>query len=221
MLGSVLLRTAGGGREIAAKDSLSVTPGCEYIPGQGLPQSAEDLNLNSSAGQTLFQDSFFFCDLKNIGDIPGTGCIFVETVVDRDSEIAFAKVYPARSAMNAVDTLASRVMPFFAHCGKSVKAIYTKRTSEYCGLPLAHPYETFLITSRVQHLDMIRSTEQHGDPCRKFYSVLLNQFFPPLLRRKFILSLSELQNELTEFLEGYNAERATRFGKTEFPSPMP
>ena len=66
---------------------------------------------------SLFQELFFFCTIKKVGDVPGAGCIYVETVVDRDSGVAFAKVYSAKNAINAVDILASRVVPFFERRG--------------------------------------------------------------------------------------------------------
>ena len=96
-------------------------------------------------GHSLFQDVFFFCTIKKVGDIPATACIYVETVIDRDSGVAFAKVYSAKSAMNAVDILATRVMPFFKREGVAIKDVHTRRTSEYCGFLMAHSYETFLI----------------------------------------------------------------------------
>src|SRR5579863_1379282 len=34
-------------------------------------------------GHSLFQEMFFFCTVKRVGDIPAAGCIHVETVVDR------------------------------------------------------------------------------------------------------------------------------------------
>ena len=94
------------------------------------------------SGRSLFQEMFFFCTVKNVGDVPGTGCIHVETVVDRDSGVAFAKVYSKRNAMNAVDILASRVMPFFKREGIAIKEIHTRKSSEYCGMPTVHPFET-------------------------------------------------------------------------------
>jgi hypothetical protein len=116
-------------------------------------------------GLSLFQEVFFFCTVKNVGDVPGAGCIYVETVVDRDSGIAFAKVYSAKNAMNAVDILSSRVVPFFERRGVAIQEIHTRKTSEYCGLPLAHPFETFLATSHIQHLPVDEPGQPHNHLC--------------------------------------------------------
>ncbi len=167
----------------------------------------------SPQGRSLFQEWFFFCRVKNIGDVPGTGCIYVETVVDRDSGVAFAKVYPAKSAMNAVDILTSRVLPYFESQGIAISEIHTRKTSEYSGLPTAHPFETFLSTSRIRHLEMDHSSQPYNHLCEQFYRFLLKEFFPLALRRHFQLSLFEMQNELDAFVDTYNAMQLKGFGK--------
>jgi hypothetical protein len=158
----------------------------------------------SNYAHTLFQELFFFCTIKNVGDVPGMGCIYVETVVDRDSGIAFAKVYSGRNAMNAVDILASRVVPFFERKGVAIGSIHTRKTSEYCGFPPVHPFETFLATSHIQHLRIDKSAQSDKYLCEQFYCYLLKEFFPAALRRTFRLSLDELQKELDAFVEAYN-----------------
>jgi hypothetical protein len=161
-------------------------------------------SARTKGGQSLFQEAFFFCDVKNVGEVHGTGCIYVETVVDRDTGCAFAKVYPAKNPMNAVDILSSRVLPYFKELGVVIREIHTRKTPEYCGLVPLHPFETFLATSRIRHL----STEQPGKPynylCVQFYRFLQKEFFQPALRKKFMLSLDELQIDLDAFMEAYN-----------------
>jgi hypothetical protein len=66
-------------------------------------------------GRSLFEEVFFFCTVKNFGDVRWAGRVDVETVVDRDSGIASAKVYSAKNPVNAVDILVSRVVPVFEH----------------------------------------------------------------------------------------------------------
>ena len=132
-------------------------------------------------GHSLFQEVFFFCTVKNVGDVPGTGSIYVETVVDGDSGIAFAKVYSTKNALNAVDILASRVMPFFHRQRVSIKEIHTRKTSEYCGLLSVHPFETFLAASHIQHLPKDRPGHPDDRLCEQFYRFLLKEFFMPAL----------------------------------------
>jgi hypothetical protein len=159
----------------------------------------------SARGHALFQEMFFFCTIKKVGDLSGSGSIYVETVVDRDSGLAFAKIYPAKNAGNAVDILASRVVPFFERHGLRIKEIHTRKTSEYCGLIPVHPFESFLTASHIQH----RSIAQFGEPCNylceEFYRLLLREYFPAALRQNFRLCLDELQKGLDTFVEAFNA----------------
>jgi len=171
----------------------------------GLDEDNE--NETRGRGPSLFQELFFFCTIMKIGDLPGSGCIYVETVVDRDSGLAFAKVYSAKQATNAVDILASRVVPFFKRRGVAIKEIHTRKTSEYCGLIPAHPFEAFLSTSHIRHLP----TDQPGQPCNslceEFYRHLLKNFFLPALRKISQFSLAELQKDLDTFVAAYNARQ--------------
>ena len=138
------------------------------------------------AGAVALQESFFFCWVQNMGDVPGAGNIYVETVVDRDSGVAFAKVYPAKNAMNAVDILASRVLPFFGQRGLRSKEIHTHKKNEYCGLNSQTPVRNF--PRHISHSNTCRSNRP-GQPyiylCDQFYRFLEKECFQPELRTKF------------------------------------
>lgn len=170
-----------------------------------LKETKEKEDAAFDDGHSLFQESFFFCTVKNVGDLPGTGCIYVETVVDSDAKIAFAKVYSAKNTMNALDILASRVVPFFERQGIAIKEIHTRKTSEYCGLLSVHPFEFFLATSQIQHLPMDQPSHPNNFLCEQFYRFLLKEFFLPALRRTFQVSLDDLQKGLDTFVEAHNA----------------
>ncbi len=168
-----------------------------------------------NAGASLFQDSFFFCKVAGIGDVSGLGRIYVETAVERDSGLAFAKVYASKTAMSAVDLLSSRVVPFFERHGIAIREIQTRKKPEYCGLAPAHPYETFLATSNIPHLHFDTANEAQNELCDRFYTVLLNEFLLPALRKKFRLSLDDLQRDLDAFVDAHNDARLMHFSRSE------
>ncbi len=85
-------------------------------------------------GHSLFQDSFLFCKFKKVGDAPGLADVYVETVVDGCTGLAFAKVYSAESAMNATDIFETRVAPFFDRHGVPIEQVVTTGDEEYCGI---------------------------------------------------------------------------------------
>lgn len=183
-----------------------------------IKNNEENAETACRTGHSLFQESFFFCTIKNIGDIRGAGCIYVEAVVDRDSGTAFAKVYSSQNPTNAVNMLASCVIPFLGRQGAAIREIHTRATAEYCGLAPVHPFETFLATSHIEHLRVDDSSRPDNHLCEQFYRLLLKEFFMPALRKKFDLSLADLQKNLDAFVEEYNSRRlrqdAESSGKT-------
>jgi hypothetical protein len=173
----------------------------------------------AAGGHSLVQESFFVCTVKNVGDIPGTGSIYVETVVDCDSGMAFAKFYPARNAAYAVDILVSTVIPFLRSHKIAIEQVFTRKTEEYCGLPLAHAYETFLMRAQIRHVSFAHSDLALTHCCEDFYQVLLREFVPPLLRKKFDPSFDEIQKELDAFVDEYNLAHVTRDRDADAAAP--
>jgi hypothetical protein len=168
---------------------------------------ADEVEALHRSGQTLYQDSFFLCTVKNVGDDPGIGCVYVETVVDRHTGAFFAKVYPTKNAANGVDILASRVIPFFKERGLAIKEIHTRHSSEYCGLVPAHPFETFLAVSHIRHVGMERPGRPGNYLCQEVFGFLRKEFFPAAFRKTYQLPLGELQNELDTFVTAFNSTR--------------
>ena len=189
----------------------NLTQGKQNRPSHRPACGTDEQEVNAEAanipGRSLCQQSFFVCTVRKVGDIPGTGSIYVEAVVDCDSGTAFAKVYPARNAIGAVDILVSRIVPFFQNHQITIGRILTRKTDEYCGLPLAHPYETFLMAAHIQHLQLDYSGQPVNYVCENFFQALLRDFFPAVLRKKFDLSLAEIQKELDGFVELYNLHK--------------
>jgi hypothetical protein len=168
---------------------------------------ADEREALTRSGQTLYQDNFFLCRVKNIGDAPGTGSIYVETVVDRSTGAFFAKVYPAKNAANGVDILATRVMPFLEGRGLTIAEIHTRKSSEYCGLVPAHPFETFLAVSHIRHVGMERPRHPGNYLCQEVFRYLRREFFPAAFRKSYDLTLGELQSELDSFVTAFKSTK--------------
>lgn len=189
---------------------------------QGRSTSEEQVAPEQSVG-SLFQDSFFLCTVRNIGDLPGVGNIFLEAVVDGETGVAFAKVYSARNLLNAVDILTSRVLPYYERRGIPIREIHTRSSNHYCGAFPAHPFETFLATSHIEHPVLRERTDPHFYLCEQFYWFLLKDFFQPELRKRFRVSLDELQKHLDVFVDAYNGmmQRKRSCHASVLPSPLP
>jgi hypothetical protein len=158
-------------------------------------------------GHSIFQESFFFCTIKNVRDDPGAGDVYVETAVDGNSRMAFAKICSSRNAMNAADLLQTMILPFFEHYGVVVERVITPKTVEYYGLPPVHPFETLLITSHIEHQHFDSAAHNTNSFCEQFFHVLQREFFTPALRKRFHQSVDTLQHDLDAFVKTYNSER--------------
>lgn len=173
-----------------------------------ISRATEKTSAPACAGRLLLQDSFFFCTVPGVGDLPGAGSIYVETVVDRDSGIAFAKIYSTRRSINGVDILTSRVVPFFDRNGETIKEIHTRHTSKYCGPVPKHPFHTFLASSGIQHVVIDALDFQYARVCQEFFCFLVKEFLEPALRRSFQVSIDRLQMDLDVFIEAYNSSKS-------------
>jgi hypothetical protein len=160
-------------------------------------------------GHTVFQDSFLCCRIESFGEDQPLREIHVEVAVDGQSGAAFAKLYADESAFDAADFWRTRVAPFFQTHGVPIERVITRKSPEYCGTSLVHPYETVLATSGVQH---IFAAPERGALAEQFFRILEREFLKPALRTRFRISLEILQKDLDHFLETYNSER---------PSPIP
>lgn len=179
----------------------------ECRPGVVNPELQSPSGTTPQSERLIFQESFLVCTVKDFGDLPGVREIYVETVVDANCGLGFAKVYPSKNAMNAVDILQYRVLPFYERYAVTIGRVCTRSTREYCGLPLIHPFETLLATSHIEHSSLHPGCGMHNQPCEDFYRVLCSEFFSPAIRNNSYKSFGKLQQDLDVFVEKYNHER--------------
>jgi hypothetical protein len=180
----------------------------ECRPGKSNPEKDVSPDAAPFPGNSLFQESFFVCTIKGFADVPGIRDIYVETVVDANCGLAFAKVYPSRNPMNGVDILQDRVFPFYERHAVAIGKIFTRSTREYRGLVPVHPFETLLSTSRVEHASIDSRWGMRNQPCEDFYHTLCAEFFTPAIRKNTYVSFGKLQQDLDVFIEKYNHDRS-------------
>lgn len=73
------------------------------------------------------------------------GRVYAQTFVEAHCSWAQAKLYLSKLPMTAVDLLHDRVLPHYEAQGVSLERIHTENGREYCGRPLHHPYELYLM----------------------------------------------------------------------------
>jgi len=168
----------------------------ECRPGAVNPEPQSQTDTPPYSERLIFQESFLVCTVKDFGDLPGVRDIYVETVVDANCRLGFAKVYPSKNAMNAADILRDRVLPFYERYAVTIGRVCTRSTREYCGLALIHPFEALLATSRIEHSSLHPGCGMHNQPCEDFYRVLCTEFFTPAIRNNSYKSFGKLQQDL-------------------------
>jgi len=171
-------------------------------------------------GHSLVQESFFVCSVKGFGEIAGLGNLYVETVVDPDCRLAFAKVCGSQSPLNAVNILHTRVLPFYERQGARIERVSTRNSREFCGLMPTHPYELFLASAKIEHTLLRPGQDSLRLPCQQLYNILCQEFFTLEFRRTFRHSFRTLQRALDLFLEAYNRKRVVRDGSKPGRTPL-
>ena len=189
-------------------------------PGQSRESHADIEYEAPCPGHSLVQESFFICTVKGFGEIAGLGNLYVETVVDPDCRLAFAKVCGAQSPLNAANILQTCVLPFYERHGVPVERMFTRNSREFCGLMPTHPYELFLVSAKIEHALLGRGQDSLRLPCQQLYHILCQEFFALEFRRTFRHSFSTLQRALDLFLEGYNRKRVARDGSKSGRTPL-
>jgi hypothetical protein len=208
--------------QMASDMGPSLRPIHECIPVKSNPDTepAGSADAAPFPGHSLFQESFSVCRIKPLADVPGIRDVYVETVVDGNCGLAFAKVYPSRNPMNGTDILRDRVFPFYERYGVTVRKIATRSTRQYCGLPPVHAFETLLSTSHVEHACIDSRWGMRNQPCEDFYRILCAEFFTPAIRGNTYVSFGKLQQDLDAFLEKYNHDRPYFYRSSQKLTPF-
>ncbi|MBN2161798.1 MAG: transposase [Pontiellaceae bacterium] len=90
--------------------------------------------------------------------------------------------------------------------------ILTDRGTEYCG-KADHDYQ---LDSAINNIDYTKTKEkspQTNSIRERFHRTILNEFYQIIFRKKIDRTLAELQDDLDEWIKGYNHDRSHQ-GKT-------
>ena len=155
-------------------------------------------------GFLIAQDTYY------VGTIKGIGRIYQQTVIDTHANVGFAKVYKERTALTAADTLNDKVLPFYDQHGIRVLRALTDNGGEYRGRKDSHPYELFLHLNEIEHtLIKVRHPQTNGS-VERLNQTIKEEFYQIAFRKKLYSSLEEIQTDLDEFMDTYNADRTNQ-----------
>lgn len=153
-------------------------------------------------GQLVGMDTFM------VGNLKGIGKIYLQTVVDCHSRLAFGHLYTSKVPVTSVHVLNEKVLPFFEAHDCPIVSILTDNGTEYCGRMDNHPFELFLQLEDIEHRRTKVRRPQSNGIVERLHRTLLDDHFRIKGRIKFYESLEEMQHDLDLYLHTYNYERA-------------
>ena len=142
--------------------------------------------------------------------------------LDTYSKVAFAKLYPQKTALRAADLLNDQVVPFFDAHEVPLSRILTDRGTEYCGSPDSHEYELYVAVENIDHTRTKGKSPQTNGIVERLHKTMLNEFYRITFRKKIYATLAELQADLDKWLTEYNEARVHQgrwcYGRTPLPT---
>lgn len=153
-------------------------------------------------GNLVAMDTFM------VGTLKGIGRVYLQTVIDCHSRYAWGRLFTSKVPLTAVQTLNNEVLPFFEEHNARIETILTDNGREYCGRPDKHPFELYVQLEDIEHRTTKVRRPQSNGYVERLHRTLLDEHFRIAGRTKFYESVSEMQNDLDEYLVKYNTQRS-------------
>jgi transposase InsO family protein len=152
-------------------------------------------------GSLVAVDTFF------IGVLKGVGKVYLQTAIDCHARFAWARLYPNKLPVTAVQLLDSDVLPTFEAHGARIEVVLSDNGREFCGRPDRHPYELFLQLEDIAHNTTRVRRPQSNGIVERLHRTLLDEHFRVEGRRTWFETIAEMQAVLDVYLDGYNHRR--------------
>jgi transposase InsO family protein len=152
-------------------------------------------------GSLVAVDTFF------VGTLKGVGKVYLQTAIDCHSRFAWARLYPNKLPVTAVQLLNNDVLPTFEAHGASIDAVLSDNGREFCGREDQHPYELFLQLEGIEHRRTQVKRPQTNGIVERLHRTLLDEHFRVEGRRTWFETIEEMQVSLDGYLEAYNTNR--------------
>jgi transposase InsO family protein len=152
-------------------------------------------------GALVAVDTFF------VGTLKGVGKVYLQTAIDCHSRHAWARLYPNKLPVTAVQLMNNDVLPTFEAHGAAIDAVLSDNGREFCGREDRHPYELFLQLEGIEHRKTRVKRPQSNGIVERLHRTLLDEHFRVEGRRTWFETIEEMQVSLDRYLETYNAKR--------------
>jgi transposase InsO family protein len=152
-------------------------------------------------GALVAVDTFF------VGSLKGVGKVYLQTAIDCHSRHAWARLYPNKLPVTAVQLLNNDVLPAFEGHGAAIDAVLSDNGREFCGRVDRHAYELFLQLEAIEHRKTRVQRPQSNGIVERLHRTLLDEHFRVEGRRTWFETIEEMQVSLDGYLETYNTNR--------------
>jgi len=152
-------------------------------------------------GALVAVDTFF------VGTLKAVGKVYLQTAIDCHSRFAWARLYPNKLPMTAVQLMNNDVLATFEEHGTKIAAVLSDNGREFCGREDRHPYELFLQLEEIEHRRTRVKRPQSNGIVERLHRTLLDEHFRVEGRRTWFETIEEMQACLDLFLQSYNRER--------------
>jgi transposase InsO family protein len=152
-------------------------------------------------GSLVAVDTFF------VGVLKGVGKINLQTAIDCHSRYAWARLYPNKLPVTAVQILNNDVLPAFEARDAKIDAVLSDNGREFCGREDQHPYELFLQLEGITHKRTRVRRPQSNGIVERLHHTLLDEHFRVEGRKTWFETIDEMQKVLDDYLISYNTKR--------------
>lgn len=139
--------------------------------------------------------------------LKGVEKVYLQTAIDCHSRHAWARLYPNKLPVTAVQLLNNDVLATFEQHGAVVEAVLSDNGREFCGREDQHPYELFLQLEGIAHKRTRVSRPQSTGILERLHRTLLDEHFRVEGRKTWFETIEEMQVVLDAYLIGYNTKR--------------
>lgn len=153
-------------------------------------------------GALVAVDTFF------VGVLKGVGKVYPQTAIDCHSRYAWARLYPNKLPVTAVQLMNNDVLPTFEDQDASIDAVLSDNGREFRGRDNQHPYELFLQLEGIEHKTTRVKRPRSNGIAERFHRTLLDEHFRVEGRKAWFETIEEMQAVLDDYLVGYNTRRS-------------
>ena len=165
-------------------------------------------------GALVAVDTFF------VGHLKGVGKVYLQSAIDCHSRYAWARLFPNKMPVTAVQTLNNEVLPTFEEHGALIDAVLSDNGREFCGRPDQHAYELFLQLEGIEHKTTRVGRPQSNGILERWHRTLLDEHLRVQGRTVWHETLADMQQALDLYLVRYNRERPHQGRGMEGRTPL-